>query len=79
MAEPFQMYMQDVTVYLWSKISSNNFQQLYQTNLLTVTNLPTVLLVVNSQLYWFTYIFDFVFELSTRKFSKAPGKRLKCY
>ena len=60
-------------------VQSNSFQQLNHTNLLTVTNLPTILPVVNSQLYWFTYIFDFVFELNTRKFRKAPGKRLKCY
>ena len=51
------------------------FRQLLYTNLPTVTKVPTVLVVVNSQL--FTYIFHFALELSTRNLKKARGKRLK--
>ena len=56
-------------------ISNNCFKQIFQD--LFQTRIPTVLPVVNSQLHWFTYIFDFVFELSTRKLRKARGKKLK--
>ena len=39
--------------------------------------LSTVLPVVNSQLFLYTYIFDLVFESRTGKFWKARDKRLK--
>ena len=75
MGQPFQIYMQDVQYTCDPKTAvtvSNNY--VYHTNLPTVTNLPTILLIVNSQLYWFTYIFEFVFELAHVNLAKLREK-----
>ena len=56
-------------------ISNNYITQIFRQ--LLYTNLPTILPIINSQLFSYTCTFDMVFESSTSKFWKARGKRLK--